>query len=142
MLSGSSSNIAKLAMVSLLFSSLSFAQSERGLIAGTVTDQSGAALAGAEVVVVNRDTNGTFKVLTSGSGEFAAPNLSPGAYRITVTATGFKRYIQQNVIVAASSSVRLELQLQLGQVSEQIEVTANAAAIQTDTAKVLSLIHI
>ncbi len=141
MLRGLSTNIARLAVASLFFSSLSFAQSERGLIAGTVTDQTGAALAGAEVVVVNRDTNGTFKVLTSGTGEFSAPNLSPGAYRITVTATGFKRYIQQSVIVAASSSVRLELQLQLGQVSEQIEVTANAAAVQTDNAKVTTQVQ-
>ena len=122
--------------LALALAATTFAQSERGLIAGTLTDQSGAAIPAAEVVIVNRDTNAAFKSTSSTTGEFTAPNLLPGVYRITVTAAGFKRYIQQNVVVAASSSVRLQLQLQLGQVSEQIEVTANAAAIQTDNAKV------
>jgi hypothetical protein len=125
-----------LGVLILFLTSLSFAQSERGLIGGTVTDQTGAAVPSAEVVVVNTATNATFKVIASSSGEFSAPNLIPGAYRVTVSATGFKRVVQQNVIVAASSSVRLELQLQIGQVSEQIEVVGNAAAVQTDTAKV------
>ncbi|OYW13052.1 MAG: hypothetical protein B7X34_00970, partial [Acidobacteriia bacterium 12-62-4] len=128
--------IAQLGLLTLALATLSFAQSERGLIAGTVTDQSGAAVPSAEVVVVNTSTNATFKVTASSTGEFSAPNLIPGAYRVTVSATGFKRVVQQNVIVAASSSVRLELQLQIGQVSEQIEVIGNAASVQTDTAKV------
>ncbi len=136
MLRGLCPRIAQLGVLILFLTSLSFAQSERGLIGGTVTDQTGAAVPSAEVVVVNTATNATFKVIASSSGEFSAPNLIPGAYRVTVSATGFKRVVQQNVIVAASSSVRLELQLQIGQVSEQIEVVGNAAAVQTDTAKV------
>lgn len=136
MLRGIVSRVAHLGAFAVALAALSFAQSERGLIGGTVTDQSGAAVPSAEVVVVNRDTNATFKVIASATGEFSAPNLIPGSYRITVSAAGFKRYVQQNVVVAASSSVRLELQLQLGQVSEQIEVVGNAAAVQTDTAKV------
>ena len=53
-----------------------------------------------------------------------------------MTAPGFKRFVQQNVIVAASTAVRLDTQLQLGQVSEQVEVTAAAAGVQTNDAKV------
>src|SRR3954452_8183207 len=81
------------------------AQSEPGSIAGLVTDPSGAAIAAAEVVVTQRDTNATFRSLTTGAGEYSVPNLLPGNYRVEVTANGFKRSVQQNFIVAASTAV-------------------------------------
>jgi hypothetical protein len=112
------------------------AQSERGNITGLVTDPTDAALAAAVVVVVNRDTNATVKTTTTSAGEFNAPNLLPGVYRVEITAPGFKRSIHQNVIVAAASTVRLDSQLQLGQVTDQVEVSAMAVAVQTDNAKI------
>ena len=112
------------------------AQTERGNISGLITDPSSAAVAGAEITAVHTATNATSRTVAANSGEFNIPNLVPGPYRVEVTATGFKRFIQQNVIVAAASSVRLDMTLQLGQVSEQIEVSASAAVIQTDNAKV------
>ncbi len=123
--------------VILSFYALSaFAQSERGNVAGTVTDPTGAAIAGAEVSLVNRDTNATLKGVSSTTGEYNVPNLLPGVYRVEITATGFKRFLQREVNVSASSSVRVDAQLQLGQVSEQVEVTAAVSTIQTDSAKV------
>lgn len=113
-----------------------WAQSERGNIAGLITDPTGAVVAGAELNVVNRDTNATARGLSNASGEFNVPNLLPGTYRIEITAPGFKRYIQQNVVVAAATTVRTDIQLSLGQVSEQVEVSASAAVIQTENAKV------
>src|SRR5207237_3841315 len=76
------------------------------------------------------------KLVTTNSGEYNAPNLPPGAYRVEITFSGFKRFVQQNVVVSAATTVRIDAQLQLGQVSEQIEVTAAAATIQTGDAKV------
>src|SRR5690348_10451672 len=99
------------------------AQSERGNITGIVTDPSGAAIASAELSVVSRDTNATAKSITTSSGEYNAPNLPPGVYRIEISAPGFKRFVRQNVVVSASTSVRIDAKLQLGQVSEQIEVS-------------------
>ena len=129
----------------LLWSSLligaTFAQSERGSIAGTVTDPSGAAISGAELSIINVATNQTARVTASAAGEYSVPNLLPGLYRVEASAAGFKRLVQQNVTLAASSSVRLDLTLQLGQVSEQIEVTTAVAAIQTDTAKVTTQVQ-
>ena len=112
------------------------AQTERGSITGVVTDPTGAAIAGAELVLVNRDTNATVKSTATNSGEFSLPNLLPGNYRVDITAAGFKRFVRQNIIISAASTARVDAQLQLGQVSEQIEVTASAAAVQTDDAKV------
>src|SRR5207253_115093 len=112
------------------------AQSERGSITGIVTDPSGAAIASAELSVVNRDTNATTRLATTGSGEYSAPNLLPGSYRIEITAPGFKHFVRQNIVVSASTTVRIDAKLQLGQVSEQIEVSAAVSTIQTDDAKV------
>jgi hypothetical protein len=126
---------ARLVLV-LSLASLVFGQNERGNISGIVTDPQGAAVAGAVLKVVNRDTNATVNAVAAQSGEYNAPNLSPGKYRIEVTAPGFKRFVQDNVIVAAASTLRTDIQLQLGQVSETVEVSASAVVIQTDNAKV------
>lgn len=113
-----------------------FGQSERGNISGIVSDPQGAAVAGAALKIVNRDTNATVNAIATGSGEYNAPNLSPGTYRLEITAPGFKRYVQENLVVAAASTLRADVQLQLGQVSETVEVTSSAVVIQTDNAKV------
>jgi hypothetical protein len=117
------------------------AQSERGNVTGIVTDQSGAAVAGAELAVISRDTNATFKAVTTNAGEYNVPNLVPGVYRMEIAASGFKRFVQQNIIVPAATTIRVDAQLQLGQVSEQVEVTAAAVVIQTDNAKVSTQIQ-
>ncbi|MBI4877622.1 MAG: TonB-dependent receptor [Acidobacteria bacterium] len=120
----------------LLASFAALAQSERGNISGIVTDPTGAGVGSAELSVVNRDTNATMKAATTATGEYNIPNLLPGVYRLEVTAGGFKRSVQQSIVVSAATTVRADVQLQLGQVSESIEVTAAAATIQTDDAKV------
>lgn len=128
-------SIGRLALASCLAFSL-FGQSERGSITGTVTDPAGATIAGAQLSVVNLATNAASNLRSSGSGEFTVPNLLPGTYRIEITAPGFKRHVENNVIVAAASTIRVEPQLQLGQVSDVVEVSASAVQIQTDNAKV------
>src|SRR5438552_2026459 len=92
-------------------SALLLSQSERGNVTGIVTDPSGAAVPGAEITVTHRDTNATVKVVTTPTGEYNAPNLLPGTYRVEITAPSFKRFVQQNVVVAASTTVRLDVQL-------------------------------
>ncbi len=129
-------HVARIAVLLFLGSSVLLAQSERGNITGIVTDPTGAAVAAAELSVIHRDTNATTRAVTTGTGEYNIPNLVPGVYRIEITAAGFKRFIQQNVTVSTSSTVRIDVQLQLGQVSERIEVSASATTIQTDNAKV------
>ncbi len=128
--------VTRLVVFLLLCSVAAVAQSERGNIAGIVTDPSGAAIAGAELSVVNRDTNAIAKAVSTSTGEYNVPNLSPGNYRVEIVAPGFKRFVQKNVTVSAASTVRVDALMQLGQVSEAVEVTASVATIQTDNAKV------
>src|SRR5688572_22262872 len=113
-----------------------YGQSERGNVSGLVTDPAGAAVGSAKLTIVHRDTNTASNVATTEGGEYNVPNLAPGSYRIEITAPGFKRFVQENVNVAAASTLRVDVQLQLGQVSETVEVTAAAVQLQTDNAKV------
>ena len=82
---------------------LAFGQSERGNIAGVVVDVSGAAIPAVPVVITNVNTNFYEHVTTTSNGEYNAPNLVPGTYRVEVTASGFKRFVAQNVILTAGS---------------------------------------
>jgi len=118
-----------------------WAQSERGNITGIVTDPTGAAIAGAQLTLTQKDTNAVSKAVTTGTGEYNIPNLLPGAYRIEISSAGFKRFLQQNLVVTAGNTVRVDAALQIGQVSESIEITAAAATIQTDNAKVSTTVE-
>ena len=117
------------------------AQSERGNITGVVTDQTGAAVPGAQLTLTQRDTNTITRAVATPSGEYNLANLLPGGYRLEVTATGFKRFLQQNITLSAGSTLRIDTALQLGQVSESIEVTAAASTIQTENAKVTTVVE-
>jgi Carboxypeptidase regulatory-like domain len=75
------------------------------------------------------------------SGEYNAPNLAPGKYRIEISTSGFKRFIEQGITLTAGATVRLDAQLQVGLVSEAVEVQAQAAQMQTENAKVSTAVQ-
>jgi hypothetical protein len=127
--------VKRLGLVALAVCGLLTAQTERGNIAGLVTDSSGAAVPGAQVVITHRATNTTVKLMTASTGEYNAAGLNPGDYAVEVTAQGFRRFSQQNLTLIASGSLRIDVQLQVGAVSETVEVTAAAAQVQADNAR-------
>ena len=133
--------LSRIAVLLVVGSLVLNAQGERGNITGVVTDPTGAALAAAELSVISRDTNAVARAITTSRGEYNVPNLPPGVYRIEITAVGFKRFLQQNVVVSAATTVRIDALLQLGQVSESIEVSSAAVALQTENAKVSSQVQ-
>ncbi|MFN9428925.1 MAG: carboxypeptidase regulatory-like domain-containing protein [Acidobacteriota bacterium] len=120
----------------LLLASLAYAQTERGQISGVISDASGAAVAAAQIRIVNKATNTPLAVGSGATGDYTAANLPPGNYRIEVTAPGFKKFLQDNITLNASATVRIDATLQLGQVSETIEVTSAVAQVQTENARV------
>ena len=113
-----------------------FAQSDRGTVSGVITDTAGASISGAKVTITNSATNTATSTVTTDAGEFTVPNLPVGNYKIEFAQSGFKRYVQENVVVAAGGAVRVDAQLQLGQVTESIEVSAAANQVQTENAKI------
>ena len=118
-----------------------YAQSERGNINGVVTDSSGAAVPNQPVIITNSATNTSERVTTTNSGEYNAANLMPGNYRVEVDATGFKRFVADKVILTAGQTLRIDAQLQLGQLSDTVEVSAQALQLQTENAKISSAVQ-
>ncbi len=120
---------------------LLLAQSERGNITGVVTDATGAVIANVPVVITNVSTNIPERVTTTSSGEYNAPNLSPGSYRIEIAATGFKRFVEAGIALTAGSTARIDAKLEIGTVGESIEVQANAVQLQTENSKVSTAVQ-
>ncbi len=120
----------------LLLSCPLFAQVNTGRILGTITDQTGGVIAGATVTVTNTATGVVRTLTTNQSGEYAAPDLTPGTYSVRVSDMGFQSSEQQNITLGVGQSARVDAQLTPGQVTQTVEVTAAAPLINTTSAVV------
>ena len=107
-----------------------------GTILGTVTDPQGNAVSGAKVTATSITKNTSYEATTNESGNYAVTHLIPDNYRIHVEATGFKAYDVESVTVTADSSVKLDAALQVGAVSQTVEVTGEIPQLRTDRADV------
>ncbi len=123
------------AAVLLLFCLSLSAQLNTGRISGRITDQSGGAIAGAKVTVVDV-ARGDNRVLdTDAAGEYAAPNLIPGTYTIHTEFTGFQTVDRQNVQVQVGSDVRVDITLQPGSQAQTVTVTEALPIVNTTNAQ-------
>jgi hypothetical protein len=111
-------------------------QAVYGSILGTVTDQQGNAVSGAKVTVTSTTKNFTFDATSNESGIYSVTHLIPDTYKVHVEATGFKAYDVASVQVSADSSVNVDAQLQVGEVTQSIEVTGEIPQLKTDRADV------
>ena len=121
--------------------SLSNGQSNSGNIQGTVSDSTGAALPKATVTVRNLDTGATVSTETTDAGLYSAPNLPPGRYALTVEAPNFKKYVREGVTVPTGTTVTLDIQMQLGMVSENVVVSADASQLESATSDIGSTVQ-
>ena len=117
-----------------------WAQTEANM-SGTITDASGAAIAGAKVTVTNEGTHGIRAVVSDNAGVYDVPALVPGFYTVTVEMSGFKTEVQAHNELQVQQSARLDFQLQVGQISQKIEVAGNAVQVNTENATVGSVIE-
>jgi hypothetical protein len=124
-----------LAVITLLWlSAAGVAQSTSGRVLGTLTDQSGAAVSGAYVIITDIQ-RGTSRTVTSDeSGNYAAPDLQPGSYKIHVEAKGFKGVERVNVLIEVATDVRADFSLQPGQVSETVTISEDVPLVNTTSA--------
>jgi hypothetical protein len=114
--------VLALGAVMMIWGVAAEAQTFRGTILGTVTDTSGAAIAGATVTVRNIDTGLVRTMTTSSDGSYSAPELPIGNYSVTVENSGFKTGVVSGLRVEVSSERRADLTLQAGDVTQKIEV--------------------
>lgn len=108
------------------------AQEFRGSISGTVTDPNGAVVPGATVTVKNVETNIAGSVTTNDSGSFSIPFLLPGKYNVTVSNSGFKTALRENVAITVDDKLTLDFQLEIGQTAE-VNIVAGAELIERGT---------
>jgi hypothetical protein len=121
----------------LLFSAAGLrAQTTNGSIQGTVTDPSGAAVSGANVTARNLDTGLTVATVTSDAGLYSLANLPPGRYSVTVDGPNMKSYVREGVTVQTGSTVALDIQMQVGGVTENVTVSADASQLETATSDI------
>jgi hypothetical protein len=102
-------------------------------ISGTARDQSGAVLPGVEITVTQTDTGITRSAVSNETGSFVLPNLPLGPYRLEAGLPGFRTFVQTGIVLQVNSSPAINPVLEVGQVSEQVEVQANAAMVETRT---------
>ncbi|HTZ56709.1 MAG TPA: carboxypeptidase regulatory-like domain-containing protein [Acidobacteriaceae bacterium] len=110
-------------------------------ITGTIQDTSGAAVPNAEVKVIQTDTGFT-RTATSGSdGSYILSNLPIGPYRFEASASGFKTYIQNGIVLQVNINPTINARLEIGAVTQQVEVQASASMAETETADVAQVIN-
>ncbi len=129
------STVSRLTPIAILVSAV-FAQTDRGLISGTVQDTSGASVPGAKVTATSTATNVAFSTETTSSGDFTIPSMPAGAYQLRIEKQGFKAAVRSEVIVSAGGAVTVNAVLEVGAVSESVQVAATLDLLQTTTAKV------
>ncbi len=110
------------------------AQNIRAGLSGRVTDPSGAGVANAEVTLLNDGNNQRRAVAASANGDYRLPQLEPGTYTLTVEQSGFRREVVRKLILETGQDVRVDISLQIGAVSDAVEVEASAPLVNADNA--------
>src|SRR5712691_6193484 len=136
------SMIHRFAVVSLFLIGVAnvFGQAQSGTIVGTVTDQAGAVVPNATVILMNYGTQFTRSVLTNDSGQYVATSFPTGRITIRVEHPGFQRLLRSGVELTAADTLTVDLRLTIGNVQETVEVTGEAPLLQSQTAAVSTLI--
>src|SRR5216117_749889 len=114
---------------------------DTGYISGTVTDKSGSAVVGAEVVITNTAGSLTRTTTTNADGAYVVAGLPGASYNISVTAKGFQKYSATNVVLDVAQKIRVDVQLTVGAVTEVVEVTGESVAqVETTSSDLTSTI--
>lgn len=113
-----------------------FAQTQTARLVGTVQDASGGAMPNARVTATQEETQKTTQTLTNVRGEYVLPSLPPGVYSLRIEAPGFRTAVIKALQLDAAASLSQSVTLEIGQVTETLEVRANAVSVQTADAQI------
>lgn len=128
--------ITGIALVVLLLCGAAYSQTVTGRLLGTVTDSSSAAVPNAEVTATNQATGVTTAATTDTQGNFIFVSLPSGQYTVKASLAGFKTAISENSAVSVAQTTRVDFILQVGQLTERIEVTSQAPLVESTTSDV------
>jgi hypothetical protein len=133
--------VAILLMIFGSSATAAFGQAITGTLLGTVSDSSGAVIAGADVSVKNMNTGVAYSTITGAEGYYTVPNLAPGKYSVTVQYKGFKTGISEGDVVQVEQTTRVDFTLSAGEVSEHVQVSAEVPLVQSTTSDIGSVIE-
>ena len=111
----------------------SYAQVDTGTITGTVTDPTGAPIPNVRVLVVQTETNFESRTVTNAEGLYRVQSLQPGPYRVSFEAAGFKRTVQSGLDLRVGDVLPVNARLEIGQLTESIQVSAQSMLLETET---------
>ncbi len=121
--------------IGLFVATLALAQSTgTATMTGAVTDSSGAIIPGAKITVTNADSGYVFNSVTTNEGTWYIPNLNPGVYQLRIEAQGFKGYVQNGIVLRTAEQPRIDVRLEVGNVTESVQVTGAPPLLETETA--------
>jgi Carboxypeptidase regulatory-like domain len=128
------------AMLAAMWAVPSFGQTF-GEVTGRISDPTGAAIPTAQITLTNTATNAVRTTISTDSGDYTFPAVVPGAYNVKVEKTAFKSASSTDVQVQIQQTVRLDFTLQVGQVSESVEVSASAQMLQAENVSLGTVIE-
>ncbi len=128
------------AFLLLALAPAAYSQDVRASITGVVADPTGAPVANAKVTVTSAARNVTVSTETNTSGNFVTPFLAPGAYVLTVEASGFKRFVREKIALQAQDRARIDVALELGELAQSVTISEAVSQLQTETASRASVI--
>ena len=128
-------------LLTCLLTITAFGQTTTGSISGTVTDPTGAVVAGATITVINPATGAERSAESNTQGTFDVPALQPGKYTITVDAKGFKKAVSRDIIVSVTQIAQVTIPLEIGSASETVTVSASQEVINTSSPSVTNIIN-
>ncbi|MBL8238076.1 MAG: TonB-dependent receptor [Bryobacterales bacterium] len=117
----------------LLYSLMAYGQTGQGIITGIVTDASGAAIADVAVRVTDTATQFVSSTTTNAEGLYRAPYLNPSMYEVLFEAKGFKKVLRSSIQVRSTETARVDVRMEVGSVTEQVEVSAAVALLEVET---------
>ena len=127
---------AQAVVLVLLASSIALAQTSSSLIQGTITDSSGAPVPNARVTATLANTETDYSTVTNESGNYVLPDVRPGEYSISADAPAFKRTRRSGVVIEVNQRARIDLTLQVGDVQESVQVSADITNVDTYSASI------
>ena len=111
-----------------------------GTILGTVSDKTGAVVAGARVTITNTGTGISRVTTTTGAGDYSVPDLVPGPYQVTVEAPGFRKVQVTNTTLLVAQEIRVNASLEAGAATETVTVTSTGVNLDTDTSEIAQVV--
>jgi hypothetical protein len=117
-----------------LCASIALAQSDRGTVTGTISDASKALIPRAAVVATNTQTAARYEKTSTETGNYTLAQLPVGTYTVSVEQPGFKKYTRQGIMVLVAQTLRVDVALELGAVTDEVSVTADAPLLRLKAA--------